>query len=86
MLVLSEEWSSFKSGRKKQTKKLSDLAEREQRDCPCAGGSTDHRNIRLCTKSQDHLLVTCLLYALNSKLTATWCLTLTTNCEEHMGF
>lgn len=38
------------------------------------------------TKSRDHLLVMCLLHALNSKLTAIRCPTLTTNCEEHVGF
>lgn len=81
MLVLSREWTNFKSG----GEKLSDLAERELRPCPrtekifgCV--------LSTITKSRGHPLVTCLPHALNSKLTTTQCPTLPTNCEEHMGF
>lgn len=37
------------------------------------------------TKSQSHLLVTCLSYALSSKMTVTRRPTLPTKREEHMG-
>lgn len=73
MLVLSEEWTNFKSGGS-GGEKLSDLSEREPRPCPCAVGNIDHRKfgcvLSSITKSQGHPLVTCLPHALNSKLTA----------------
>lgn len=53
MLVLSEEWTNFKSGGEKLSgggkAVRSDPAEREPRPCPHAVGKIDHWNIWLHT-------------------------------------
>lgn len=89
MLVLSEEWTHFKSGG--EGEKSCQIFQKGSRDpVPALLGTliigTFGCVLSSITKSQGHPLVTYLPHALNSKLTATWCPTLPTNCEERVGF
>lgn len=92
MLVLSEEWTNFKSGGEKLSggESCQILQKGSLDPVPMLLGTliigTSSFVLFSITKSRGHALVTCLPHALNSKLTATRCPTLPMNCEEHMGF